>query len=931
MMVSAHLQRWPVSTAQRVLLTLISTVIFPAAASATMINYIKLVPADGLMGDFFGGSVAVQDGTAVISAPGSDDQGSLSGSVYVYTRNGVLWLPIAKIIPDDGERTDVFGASVSIDGNTLVVGADGRDDLGVSSGAAYVYQRVGDAWVQQAKLLAADGAEFDSFGQSVAIDGDTIVVGAASHNGVAFDSGAAYVFVRSGADWIEQAKLAPADGNEYDEFGYSVAISGETIVVGSRAGDLDNIGSVDTNADGFAHIYVRVGNAWVHQAKLLPSSGTEDSRFGSTVALDGDTAIVGALFDSTSGERAGLAYVFVRASGAWQEQARLIPGDGSAGDHFGVSVDIDGDAAVVGASGSGPQDFFDRGAGAGYVFARDGVVWSEQARLVAGDRSAGELFGNAVAVSEGVAIFGSPQDSPRDFHSGSAYVARLGSLDAQTVTENVSVTKTVDNALPAGGTQFEFTVTATNNGQTPVGGFEIIDELPAEFEIPPGAGAFTSQGNYDPQTGVWTVGDLPAAGGAVLTIPVVISANAQVQCSVNFAALDGIADPNPADDIAAAAVVIDGGSHFGGPRCYDLRIAAEPQPASFRACEKPTFHVTVENAGPAPATGVTLTASPAATAGCSLVSGNRCIVDHLEPGEVRDIEAVMDVPQVSETINWRYTVTPDPSEWDIDATNDVVAGDQAVSACSVAMLSFSQSSYSVTEGYTAWITVERSGNTGNRVLVDYRTVDGTARDGSDYLGTSGQLIFHPGVTELLLTVDAIDDDNWGERSESASITLSNPFAETGQVAFESGGDSETAELVVNDGLNLGGLYNPGPLLDSGGGCFIATAAYGSYLDPHVVVLREFRDRYLLTNTPGRSFVAAYYEYSPPLADIIDGNDALRFFVRLLLTPLVYAAAFPGEAAAFLVIALMTGMSWQTRRKNSLSNVFQNSGTRHVAP
>ena len=189
----------------------------------------------------------------------------------------------------DGAASDEFGVSVAISGDTLVVGAHGDNDNGTNSGSAYIFTRSGTlAWTQQAKLTASDGAADDEFGGSVAISGDTVVVGAVWNDDNGTDSGSAYIFTRSGTAWTEQAKLTASDGAADDNFGNSVAISGDTVVVGAWHDD-------DNGTDsGSAYIYTRSGTAWTEQAKLMASDGAADDEFGDSVAISGDTVVVGA-------------------------------------------------------------------------------------------------------------------------------------------------------------------------------------------------------------------------------------------------------------------------------------------------------------------------------------------------------------------------------------------------------------------------------------------------------------------------------------------------------------------------------------------------------------------------------------------------------------------------------------------------------------
>jgi hypothetical protein len=386
----------------------------------------KLVPADGAGGDYFGISVAISsDGnTAIIGANLDDDKGTDSGSVYIYTRAGSSWSQQAKLVPADGAVNDRFGRSVAIssDGNTAIIGAF-SDDKGTDSGSAYIYTRAGSSWSQQAKLVPADGAADDRFGISVAIsgDGNTAIIGAYFDDDKGTDSGSAYIYTRAGSSWSQQAKLVPADGAAGDDFGISVAISGDgnTAIIGASYDDDKGTSS------GSAYIYTRAGSSWSQQAKLVPADGAAEDFFGNSVAIssDGNTAIIGAFGDDDKGTDSGSAYIYTRAGSSWSQQAKLVPADGAVNDRFGISVAIsgDGNTAIIGA------DFDDDkgdNSGSAYIYTRAGSSWSQQAKLVPADGATNDRFGYLVAISSdgNTAIIGAFHDDDKGTSSGSAYI-----------------------------------------------------------------------------------------------------------------------------------------------------------------------------------------------------------------------------------------------------------------------------------------------------------------------------------------------------------------------------------------------------------------------------------------------------------------------------------------------------------------------------
>ncbi len=372
--------------------------------------------------DDFGISVAVSGDTVVVGAYGAADAGPDSGSAYVFVRSGGSWTEQDRLTASDATAGDHFGNSVAVSGDTVVVGAYRAADAGPGSGSAYVFVRSGGSWTEQDRLTASDAAADDRFGRSVAVSGDTVVVGAYGDDDPDYGSmsGSAYVFVRSGGSWTERAMLtADEDSAADDYFGRSVAVSGDTVVVGAY-GD-DDGGS----RSGSAYVFVRTEYGYDPQAKLTAADAAADDFFGRSVAVSGDTVVVGAYGDDDDGSSSGSAYVFVRSGGGWTQQPKLTATDAAAYDVFGYSVAVSGDTVVVGAHCD--DDAGDM-SGAVYVFARSGSGWTEQAKLTAADADADDKFGVSVAVSDDTLAVGAYGDADAGPSSGSAYVF---DLDAQ--------------------------------------------------------------------------------------------------------------------------------------------------------------------------------------------------------------------------------------------------------------------------------------------------------------------------------------------------------------------------------------------------------------------------------------------------------------------------------------------------------------------
>jgi hypothetical protein len=399
----------------------------PAWAALVQQAYVKASNTEAY--DEFGYSVAISGDTLVIGAWGEDsraigvngDQNDNSaagaaGAAYVFVRSGTNWTQQAYLKGCGTDGGAFFGFSVGISSNTVVIGAYQADG---GAGGAYVFVRNGTNWSQQGCLRASNAQVGDEFGWSVAISGDTIVVGAKAEasdaigvngnqsNNNAPYSGAAYLFVRNGTTWSQQAYLKASNTGAYDEFAGSVAVSGNTVVVTA-------IG------EGAAYVFVRNGTIWTQQAYLkgpVPTIGISEP-----LAISGDTIVINA-----SGE-AGAAHVFVRSGTNWDQQAYLKASNADWLDQFGKAVSISGDTIVIGAWGESSNatgvngDATDNSApesGAAYVFVRDGTNWSQQAYLKASNtggsseefRTQADHFGWSVGISDDTVVVGAPQEA----------------------------------------------------------------------------------------------------------------------------------------------------------------------------------------------------------------------------------------------------------------------------------------------------------------------------------------------------------------------------------------------------------------------------------------------------------------------------------------------------------------------------------------
>jgi len=371
--------------------------------------------------DRFGRAVALSDDTALVGAYIEGPPWS-SGAAYVFVRSGDVWTQQAELVASDAADSDYFGLKVALSGDTAIVGAPFEETSpGSNTGAVYVFVRNGSTWTEQAKLVASDGDFDDRFGEALSLDGDTALIGALWDEAPETYSGSAYVFVRNGVTWTEQAKLTPSDAESGDFFGVSVSLSGDTALIGA---DYDDTAFLERH--GSAYVFVRNGSLWSEQAKLTASDAGNQDEFGYAVSLSGDTALIGARHDDAPSVDSGSAYLFTRTGASWTEQTKLLPSDGALNERFGQSVALLGDTAVV---GKHQQAAVSQESGAAYVFLRSSGAWVEVAKLNPADQAQGDSFGISVALIDGAAIVGASHEQTLVEPSGAAYVFSLERTD----------------------------------------------------------------------------------------------------------------------------------------------------------------------------------------------------------------------------------------------------------------------------------------------------------------------------------------------------------------------------------------------------------------------------------------------------------------------------------------------------------------------
>ncbi|UCE60785.1 MAG: FG-GAP repeat protein [Phycisphaerales bacterium] len=405
----------------------LAAVAYPARAQC---ENAKLVASDATYGDSFGMAVSISGEYAIIGAPQYDGPGHGNddvGAAYVFQRTASGWAEVEKLTASDYAALDEFGRSVSIHGDLAIVGVEAHDDPGPSAGTAFIFWYDGENWMEDVKLTASDAADYDHFGVSVAAGENRVVVGAHYDDDGESNSGSVYLFEWADGTWSEEAKLNANDAGNGDRFGQVISLSGDYILIGAPEDDDPDAGS---NA-GSAYVFHRSGIGWTQEDKLIASDASAMDYFGTTVALSGSLAVVGAHREDDSCGQEGLtdcgaAYVFGRNGSQWVEEAKLIADDTYPGQWFGQSVATDGESILVGAQ---RDNHSGTNSGASYVFARNGESWYQQTKLTDTQASYNDVFGCSVAIEGATALVGAEGDyveAIRD-RSGSAFVfTRLG-------------------------------------------------------------------------------------------------------------------------------------------------------------------------------------------------------------------------------------------------------------------------------------------------------------------------------------------------------------------------------------------------------------------------------------------------------------------------------------------------------------------------
>jgi hypothetical protein len=405
-----------------------STYIFkkPVSGWINMTQTQKLIPPDyfGTYCASFGHSFAIDGNYAVLGNPSYND----TGAVYIYYYNGTVWAMQAILTPSDGITSENFGCSVGMSGDNVVIGAWGDNDNGTNSGSSYVFTKPITGWInmtQTAKIKPSDGYIYHRFGNSVSISGDNIVVGSIYDDDNGSNSGSVYVYTKPLSGWAnmtQSAKIKPSDGATDDNFGNSLSISGDNIIIGAMNDDDNGLSS------GSAYVFVKPISGWTNMtqtAKILPSDGASYDNFGNSVCISGDNVVIGSYNDDDNGINSGSAYIYSKPVSGWMnmnQTAKILPSDGADSSNFGISVSISGDNIVI---GSYNNDDNGNNSGSAYVYSKSVSGWmnitqSDKINPIDGD--IGDNFGYSVGISDIYILVGAISDDDIDLESGSVYL-----------------------------------------------------------------------------------------------------------------------------------------------------------------------------------------------------------------------------------------------------------------------------------------------------------------------------------------------------------------------------------------------------------------------------------------------------------------------------------------------------------------------------
>ncbi len=373
----------------------------------------RLVAGDPIANGNFGLGVAIDGTTLVIGEENDNERAADAGAAYVLELEGGRWVIRDKIMASDGFENAHFGREIAIDKNMMAVSSRAHDQDGNWTRSVYVLERQGNLWQERAHLLPEGYPQYTYFGLAMAVEDGILVVGDWGDDDTVLDAGAIYIYERIEGQWIRQAKMQAPEPRRDGGFGYDVAINDGVIVVGNQSFD------IHTADRQRVWIIERGSDRWEVRAVLSPSDLSDGDAFGSAVAVDDSSILIGAPGKDVHGRASGAVFVFRRVNDAWEEVALLAPSDGDENDTFGDYLSLDGPLAVI--SAPNDEDHYGSPRGTAYVFERLGDAWQEVRELGDPHGASFDCFGYGLGVSGSHVVVGVPGESNGDQTEGAAY------------------------------------------------------------------------------------------------------------------------------------------------------------------------------------------------------------------------------------------------------------------------------------------------------------------------------------------------------------------------------------------------------------------------------------------------------------------------------------------------------------------------------
>lgn len=711
--------------------------------------------------DHIGNAIEVSGDYMVVGAIHSDIAATDGGAAYVYIRNRQgtpdnesddTWDYHSTLTAFDAEAGDQFGTSIAIDGDTIVIGSLLDDDQGDDSGSAYVYRLVDNVWSLEEKLTATDGREGDQFGISVSIEDSTIVVGARYHNYFisAFDdhTGAAYVFDRSGTDWTQTQKLTASNHSDQDAFGHDVLIKNDAIyITGLRA-------AVDDSPSGTGAIYIfhNQDGAWTEQQIIGPPDGEYDDWFGYDIHVDGN--FLGAV-SAADDEFKGSVYLFKNNAGTWEFQQKLTPPVGNQLDRSAFSIRISGTTIAIGSLLSDGQT---TDSGAVFLYQLISGDWVESQTISALDGAEQDYFGHAVAFSGDQIIVGAPQNDEAGNNVGKVYVFR-------TFAPQINIIPTSQKEGDQGETIFTFEVERVGQSSGDLDFESTIDFETVDFS------ATLADHDYEFQSGTITFTADPNAIRQTQTIEITVYGDDIFEGDEKFV----VRLSNPSD-----GTILGSNSVFGWIEEDDHAELGIENTTVNESAGTVSITVSLDKPAIGRVSVMYSTADQTADSPADYTSSTGTIT--FEPGELsKTIQVPINDNAIVEgneifLVNLTDLVAEGSDVIISQGQAEVTIEDDDEATISIDDVSVDESAGTVN------LIVTLSQASENTVTVDFRPINQTATKPADYLDHTGTLSFSPGELTQTITFSIVDSD-LVERDEQFLVLLSNIQAGGGNVTF----------------------------------------------------------------------------------------------------------------------------------------------------